>query len=99
MPTWQTWLDKAHIKDMGRDRGLVFASPELAIQAAISGHGAALGILPLVVDDVKAGRLMLMFDEMVRGPFSFWLVYPSAKRNNEKIGIFARWLEKTARTR
>lgn len=97
LPTWHTWLRMVGIDDIGNTRGLVFESPELAIDAAVSGHGAALGILPLVADDVKAGRLMLMFDERLRGPFSFWIVYPDAKRNLEKIATFTRWLEKAAK--
>ena len=97
LPTWKTWLSTVGIDDVGSKRGLVFESPELAIDAAVSGHGAALGILPLVADDLKAGRLILMFDEKVRGPFSFWIVYPAAKRNVEKILTFTRWLEKAVK--
>jgi LysR family glycine cleavage system transcriptional activator len=97
LPTWNTWLSTVGMGDVAGRRGLIFQSPELAIDAAISGHGAALGILPLVADDLKAGRLIIMFDERVRGPFSFWTVYPTAKRNVEKILTFAHWLEQAAK--
>ena len=75
--------------DVGSKRGLIFESPELAIDAAVSGHGAALGILPLVADDLKAGRLILMFDEKVRGPFCTWIISRCQTQRGEDFDLHA----------
>lgn len=96
LPTWKTWLESVGMRDVGNGGGLVFETPQLAIEAAISGHGAALGIWPLVADDVASGRLVRMFEEGVRGPFSFWMVYPTAKRNSKKLLSFEKWITKGA---
>ena len=60
------WMLAAGIKDFNDSRGLHFSQTSLAVQAAIGGHGVALGDSSLVADDIAAGRLVKPFELTLR---------------------------------
>lgn len=70
-PTWKMWMQAAGIKDFDDRAGLHFGQTSLTIQAAIDGHGVALGDSNLVSDDVAAGRLVRPFELSLKAPKSF----------------------------
>lgn len=61
-PGWREWLAAHGVADVDPARGLRFNSTVLAIQAAIDGHGIALGRSVAVAGDLQAGRLVRAFD-------------------------------------
>ena len=70
-PNWRMWMLAAGVKDFNDTRGLHFSQTSLAIQAAIDGHGIALGDSTLVGDDIAAGRLVKPFELSLRSPAQF----------------------------
>jgi LysR family glycine cleavage system transcriptional activator len=70
-PNWRMWMLAAGIKDFNDSRGLHFGQTSLAVQAAIDGHGVALGDSTLVADDLAAGRLVKPFELTLKSPAQF----------------------------
>ncbi len=44
------------------------------------------------IADIKAGRLVQLFNVIVRNGTSLWLVYPGERENSRKIRAFRAWL-------
>jgi LysR family transcriptional regulator, glycine cleavage system transcriptional activator len=96
VPAWPSWLRANAVKNFDASEGPVFASLYLAQEAAIAGHGIALGLGPLVEADLEAGRLVRPFPGVVENAYAFWLV----RRKGEKraaVLAFCDWLKEEAR--
>ena len=65
------WMQAAGIKDFDDRSGLHFGQTSLTIQAALDGHGVALGDSNLVADDLAAGRLVKPFELSLKAPAAF----------------------------
>jgi LysR family transcriptional regulator, glycine cleavage system transcriptional activator len=98
MPNWTTWLNATATKGVDPRRGPVFGSIYLAIEAALAGHGVAMGIGPLVEQDLRSGRLVRPFALELANAFSFWIVCPEKRANDPIIRKFRGWLHKEAAT-
>ena len=92
VPDWADWLHAAGVDGVDARRGPVFASVYLAQEAAIAGHGIALGIAPLVEDDLRHGRLVRLFDLAVDNAYAFWLVRRKATESRAPVDAFSQWL-------
>lgn len=94
VPTWTAWLQAAGASTVTASRGPVFASIYLAQEAAAAGHGVALGIAPLVAEDLRQGRLIKPFDLALANAYVFWIV----RRQNAgpAIDAFCQWLRAEA---
>jgi LysR family glycine cleavage system transcriptional activator len=66
------------------------------MQAAVDGLGIAIGYLELAEADLAAGRLIRPFDLRVRHSFSYYLVYPAARRNEPDLAAFRSWCQSEA---
>ncbi|MEM9477655.1 MAG: LysR substrate-binding domain-containing protein [Pseudomonadota bacterium] len=88
---WAAWF---------RAAGLGVAPPEgprlgddtAILQAAIEGHGVALGRSRLVADDLDAGRLVAPFETRLLASFAYWLVYPEGITPTPALGTFTEWV-------
>jgi LysR family transcriptional regulator, glycine cleavage system transcriptional activator len=60
--------------------------------AAAAGQGVALLNPFFFAADLAAGRLVQIFDLVVKADRSYWIVYPKARRRSAKIQAFAAWL-------
>jgi LysR family transcriptional regulator, glycine cleavage system transcriptional activator len=92
IPDWRAWLKASGAVNVRPDRGPVFGGAHLALEAAIAGHGVALGISPLVADDLVSGRLVRPFEFQMRSSFSFWVVCAKGHAQDVKIRAFRDWL-------
>jgi LysR family glycine cleavage system transcriptional activator len=91
-PDWRMWLLAAGVRDVDWARGPKFNDGAVAIQAAIEGHGVALGRSALVAGDLKAGRLVRPFRLSVASRFRYYLVYPPAAIKRPRVAAFRAWL-------
>ncbi|TQM13040.1 LysR family glycine cleavage system transcriptional activator [Pseudoxanthomonas sp. 3HH-4] len=96
VPQWADWLQAAGVEGVDAGRGPVFASIYLAQEAAIAGHGIALGIAPLVKEDVLHGRLLPPFERSLPNAYAFWLVRRDDARPRAAITAFCGWLKQEA---
>lgn len=89
---WARWFEAAGAMDANLpDRGPLLADAALSKQAAILGHGVALGDLLLVRDDLASGALVKPFDtNVVCG--AYWLVAKDLGNLSEPARALAEWL-------
>jgi len=60
--------------------------------AAMDGHGIGLLTRAFFIDDIRAGRLMQLFDVVADDDRGFYLVYPEIFASRKKIRDFRDWL-------
>ena len=92
VPNWAMWLKAAGADQVDSRRGPVFGSIHLAIEAALAGHGVAMGIAPLVEHDLRSGRLICPFELTLPNTFSFWIVCPRKRVSDPILRKFREWL-------
>lgn len=96
VPSWDHWLEIAGAHGVDARRGPVFASIYLAQEAAIAGHGVALGVAPLVEEDLRQGRLVRPFEPISKNAYRFWLVRQAGRKGDATVDAFCAWLHDEA---
>ncbi|KRA82109.1 hypothetical protein ASD78_02265 [Lysobacter sp. Root667] len=96
VPDWRAWLDASGTKRVDASRGPVFASIYLAQEAAVAGHGVALGVAPLVEEDLQRGRLVRPFGPSLANAYAFWIVRRHDAQAYPAVEAFCQWLRKEA---
>lgn len=91
-PSWRNWLRKAGVADVDPARGPGYSDTAMAIQAAIAGHGVALGRRALVAEDLAAGHLVRPFQAEFRNRFSYYLVCAKGMAEQPKQRALRDWL-------
>ena len=89
---WREWLKCAGVNDVDPDQGMEFDLDEMALQAAIGGHGVTLANPLFVADDIKAGRLVVPFTVQPMQTGAYYLVCPEALTERPKVMAFRQWL-------
>ncbi len=89
---WHLWLAAAGVHDLDPGLGLHFDSRILALEAAISGLGIAIGCRPFVDDDLATGRLVAPFEFELDSGSAYYLACPEVKSDLPKIVNFRTWL-------
>lgn len=96
VPDWAAWLQACGVDEVDAARGPVFASIYLAQEAAVAGHGIALGVAPLVEDDLRRGRLIKPFEPVLANAYGFWIVRRQGDDTSPAVEAFCRWLRSEA---
>ena len=98
-PNWKMWMAAAGIKDFDDSAGLHFRYTSLTVQAAIDGHGVALGDSSLVAGDLAAGRLVKPFALALKTPpqLAYHVVSPKEASTNPLVPAFREWCIREAR--
>jgi LysR family glycine cleavage system transcriptional activator len=91
-PDWRMWLRAAGIEHIGARRGVHFNQSSLVVEAAISGRGVALAKARLAADDIRAGRLVTLFNVKQPIQFAYYFVSPAAKSALKRVQLFRKWL-------
>lgn len=74
---WRLWLTAAGLPtDLSSHGGLTFDLNFVTVQAAIDGHGVAIGRTAYVRDDIAKGRLVVPFDITLPVEAGLYLVSP-----------------------
>lgn len=92
MPDWETWLASLGVDVDGPLRTRYVGDLNLSIQAAVSGIGVALSWRSLVSDELKAGRLVHLFDGSVPTDHVYHFVAPPARLQRPEVAAFRDWL-------
>lgn len=91
-PDWATWLASAGVSGVNTRAGPRFAQQSMAVQAAIAGHGVALGSALLVADDLTAGRLVRPFEHALHEEHTYFLVCLPEAADTPRVRMFRDWL-------
>lgn len=89
---WARWFEAAGVPaDAVPARGPMLADASLSRQAALLGHGVALGDLLQIGDELASGALVKPFDiDIASG--AYWLVARNLRDLSEPASAFADWI-------
>lgn len=87
---WRWWLDQAGRSMPEFGHGQRFNLSQLAVSAALTGQGVAMGRTALVLEDIAAGRLVDLFGVAVRSKAAYHFV--SAHARSRQVAIVEEWL-------
>jgi LysR family transcriptional regulator, glycine cleavage system transcriptional activator len=90
---WQTWADYSRI-DITSARKLMVSMGEWSFESAVGGLGLAIGRLPLIDEDINAGRLVVAADKVVPAVTGYWLITPPGLDTRREVVAFRNWLLK-----
>lgn len=83
---WRQWLQAMGLAEQVQLKGgQVFDTLELGMVAAARGYGVSIGDLVMVAEDVAQGRLGLPWPCAVPSGCSYYLVWPKARRGQERF--------------
>jgi LysR family transcriptional regulator, glycine cleavage system transcriptional activator len=99
---WDEWLAANGLQEMGAASArMSFNSSVLAVQAAVSGLGVAIGQPRLLDAEFAAGQLVRPFAKTKWKPFrrdrAYWLLRPQHQRETRKTRAFRDWLLETVK--
>lgn len=89
---WVRWFSAAGLDWPEPAAGSIFDNSPLMLAAALDHQGVALGRHWLVVDELRAGRLVSPFDVSVRDDFQYWLAWPAGRSANADAVLLREWL-------
>ena len=90
----ERWLTAAGLDPVGRYRRQHFGHFYILLQAMLNGFGPAVGPLPILANEVMAGRLVIPFPEIVIPGVVYSAVVPEASETRSDVDAFVRWIER-----
>jgi LysR family transcriptional regulator, glycine cleavage system transcriptional activator len=91
---WSNWLTATGLPDAKPKAYLHLNQYDQVIQAAIEGHGVALGRVALVLPMLKDGRLVALGDTRLgNSDYAYWLIDESPSPRTE-VQVFRDWIIK-----
>lgn len=92
MANWEVWLGILGVPGVDPSQGPSFPNSYMLIQAAIHGQGVALTWATLADDDLRAGRLVRLFDRSIEGSMAYFVLTTKAAARKPKVAAFRDWL-------
>jgi LysR family transcriptional regulator, glycine cleavage system transcriptional activator len=97
---WETWLEAMGLTELQPAGELRFSHYDQVIQAALEGHGVALGRLPMMERQLRRGLLVAPFERArISGRQSsraYYVVLEPAAAQRPEVQRFAAWLHSEA---
>ncbi len=93
-PDWPMWMAAAGIADFDGSACLTFADSAHVVQAVLDGDAIGLADLNLIGGDLRAGRLVRLFELGVGagGGYGYHLAYPADSLADPRLAAFRDWL-------
>lgn len=89
---WRRWATFAGLADLDVEGGLVFATMEMALGAAVGGLGVTVGDLHLVQEELAAGTIVAPFDIVLSEGTGYFVLLEPGRRQEPRIRAFCDWL-------
>jgi LysR family transcriptional regulator, glycine cleavage system transcriptional activator len=91
---WPIWFRAAGVAGPIRIArpGVDVDTQQMAASVATTGHGIAVATPGFIADDLKAGRLVPLFDVTATSGLNYYLAYAADRRNQRKIRLFRDWV-------
>lgn len=93
---WRVLLSKMGVGDVDLSGGHFYADSLLALQAAVNGQGVIAAGSVLAAQELRSGRLVLPFDDILRGRNAYYLYYPKLLAEDPRIAAFRDWIAREA---
>jgi LysR family transcriptional regulator, glycine cleavage system transcriptional activator len=97
MANWEVWLALLNVTGVNGKAGPTFPSSYMLLQAAIHGQGVALTWAALADEDLRARRLLRLFDRALEGSMSYFALTTEAAARKPKVLAFRDWLVEEGR--
>ena len=97
--SWRRWLTQHGQPALQPKRWLYLNFTYQQVQAALAGHGVALGRIALVFEALQRGELVEPFGRGGRmsSPYAYWLVAAPGQRARPEVAQFCAWVLEQAR--
>lgn len=89
---WQAFTRQLGLTDINVNQGPIFSHTALVLQSAIHGQGVALANNVLAQPELKAGRLVCPFDDVLMSKNAFYVVCHDTQAELGKIAAFRQWM-------
>ncbi len=89
---WEDWFRAHGAEDVKPDGSIRIEHSHIIVQAAMAGHGIALGRSVLVRDALATGRLVRLFDISVRVGYGYYIAGAPGTWDNPRIKAMRNWL-------
>ena len=89
---WHTWLAAADAIDLARGAQHFMSDARLSTEAALCGHGVALGDTITASNLIAKGELIVQFDLTVPANDAFYVACRNEVRNAPIVKVFIDWL-------
>lgn len=89
--SWEDWFAATGYHQPANPNEIFFDEDATMIEAAIAGHGVALGRFALVAHDLRVGRLVAPFDYRMTSKFSYWFVQGLQQCETQPVLDFFHW--------
>ncbi len=94
---WNKWFACVELRvDDDVAKGTAYTDAGLVLEAAIAGHGVALGRSVLAADSLSAGALVRLLKASVPADFSYYIAFPQGKELSRPAQLLHSWLLKNA---
>jgi LysR family glycine cleavage system transcriptional activator len=90
---WTPWFQAAGLRGIDEPQSPVFSDSALLLQAAVDGQGIALARRSIAEDDLRAMRLVRLFDIAAPAQGANYLVWPKG-RLAANAALLRDWLLK-----
>ncbi|MCS5992107.1 LysR substrate-binding domain-containing protein [Klebsiella variicola subsp. variicola] len=94
---WPRWLEQIGASDVEPSGGLRFSDYNLAVQAAVAGHGVVLGSGPVLAHLVTAGLLVRAVPQSLRTDVGYDVVTTPRASERAEVEAFIEWIKTEAR--
>jgi LysR family glycine cleavage system transcriptional activator len=90
--SWAHFIEHFGIEGIDVRRGAFFTQMDMVLQAAIEGQGVALARSQLVIDDLRAGRLIRPFEVEKLAPMAYYFVCREESLRSNKVSVLRDWI-------
>jgi len=95
-PGWREWLAAAGFSTGAAQGGMRLNQSSLVLDAAVAGHGLALGKARLAEAELASGRLVSPLGTPQPVEFSYSFITTPSKAQLPRVELFRRWLQAEA---
>lgn len=92
---WHTWLDAANALDLAPKKQHYLGDACLALDAALQGHGIALGDTLIAANLLNEGQLVVALELAVPTNDAFYIACRHEMRETPLVSVFINWLFST----
>jgi len=94
---WLAWFKQAGISNASFDDETIITDSNVITQAVIDGQGVALGIFPLIQNEVDTGRLLRPLGIDLKPRRAYHLLTRADSRQGSEASLVCNWLVSEAR--
>lgn len=95
---WKCWLKRFGVRTVDPNAGETFPNLDMAVKAAVMGHGVVMADVLLTRDEIETGQLVLPFPDLRCDTDwgRFCLAGPRDRWHEPKVAAFRSWVEEIA---